>query len=122
LGRQTEEATKEESSVVTNDNDRKYGYLEKLSQFVRLHERRFFVFTQEGFLKYYKDEKDDTEPKEIKIAREVQIRTIDDRSFAFEIETKTRTYKLIASTEKERDEWVSILNEYRNSLPESEEK
>ncbi|CAG8603256.1 11345_t:CDS:1, partial [Acaulospora morrowiae] len=120
---QNEEATKDSAEVVmASERDAlKHGYLKRLSQFVKLHEQRYFVFTHEGSLNYFKNENDGTDAKEIMITRDVQIRNINGKNLEFEIETKTRTFRLIASTEKERDEWVSVLNEYKKTLPESDE-
>ncbi|CAG8477319.1 9388_t:CDS:2 [Acaulospora colombiana] len=115
------EATDEESENVVlkkmTNPPRKHGCLNKSGYRLMKssYEQRYFVFTQEGSLNYYKGKKDDSEPKKIEINHDVKITKIGE--LGFQIETKPKNFKLYAQNTKERDEWIDELEEYKKSLP-----
>ncbi|CAG8567526.1 16729_t:CDS:2 [Acaulospora morrowiae] len=103
------------------ESPRKYGQLDKLTKrkvnLRKTYKPRYFVFTQEGTLNYYTSEKDESEPKKIPITHEVKITKVEDKQTEFEIDTKSKGYKLVAPSETERNEWITVLEDYRKSLP-----
>ncbi|RIA87414.1 hypothetical protein C1645_740127 [Glomus cerebriforme] len=118
FSKKTEEATKHEISKSENEDDIniqqnpvipegiKTGNLHKQSQLLKTFNQRYFVLTKDK-LYYYKSSNDPSSQKSIDLSFDCKIKMGEGAKFDFE--TKSRTYKLIADSEEERDSWIKEL-------------
>ena len=94
------------------------GAFDKSSQILKKTESRFFVFTKEGKIWYYKSKKDATNAKTIEITASSEIKKSEsDRSHHIDIVTSSRTYKLMLRSAEELNDWHTTLTEYQKTLP-----
>ncbi|CAG8602721.1 8942_t:CDS:2 [Paraglomus brasilianum] len=97
------------------------GAFDKSSQILKKTESRFFVFTQEGKILYYKSKKDATNSKTIEITASSEIKKSEnDRSHHINIVTISRTYKLMFRSAEELNDWHTTLTKYQKTLPKPE--
>ncbi|GBC01473.1 hypothetical protein RclHR1_00420035 [Rhizophagus clarus] len=113
--KKTEETTKLEIFKSENENDIniqqkpvfpegvKTGNLHKQSQLLKTFNQRYFVLTKDK-LYYYRSSNDPSTQKSIDLSSNCKIKIGDNAKF--DLETKSRTYKLIADSEEERDSWI----------------
>src|SRR5437764_396186 len=103
------------------DNALITGSFEKSSQILKKPESRFFVFTKEGKINYYKSKKDATKVKTIEIAADSEIKKSEsERSNTIDIVTNSRTYKLMFGSAEELNDWHTALTNYQKTLPKPE--
>jgi len=86
----------------------KKGNLQKQSQILKTFDHRYFVLTKDK-LHYYRSSSDPSTQKTIDLSSDCKVKLVDGTKF--DLETKTRTYKLIAESDEERDSWIKELKE-----------
>lgn len=84
----------------------KTGNLHKQSQLLKTFNQRYFVLTKDK-LYYYRSSNDPSTQKSIDLSSNCKIKI--GESAKFDLETKSRTYKLIADSEEDRDSWIKEL-------------
>ncbi|CAG8459058.1 11092_t:CDS:2 [Diversispora eburnea] len=99
----------------------KHGRLQKRRGLIPQFTQIYLVFTKEGKLNYYPSEKSTSDCKSIEIKKDTHIKEIEGMKPLFEIETKSKTHKFLATSVEERKEWIKVLEEYKKALPEPEE-
>lgn len=82
----------------------KKGDLHKQAGVFKTYEQRYFVLTSEKKLYYYKSINDASNQKSIDL---VKVKIGDGTKF--DLETKSRTYYLKASSKEDRDEWIKAF-------------
>ncbi|RGB29962.1 hypothetical protein C1646_818194 [Rhizophagus diaphanus] len=118
FNKKNEESTKLEILKSENENDIniqqkpvfpegvKTGNLHKQSQLLKTFNQRYFVLTKDK-LYYYRSSNDPSTQKSIDLSSNCKIKI--GESAKFDLETKSRTYKLIADSEEDRDSWIKEL-------------
>jgi len=91
----------------------KKGNLYKQTQFLKNLEIRYFVLSKDKQLIYYRSDKDPSGSKTIELSdSKVGVKVLEGKPhYLFDLETKTRTFRLGAETEEERDSWIQALKE-----------
>jgi hypothetical protein len=110
--KETEKADKVEKSVQKavfpdEKNIKKSGNLQKLTgYFNKSFEQRYFVLTDEDKLYYYRSNSDASTQKLIEISK-VKL----GEGTKFDLETKSRTYKLNAESKEDRESWIQVFRD-----------
>ncbi|CAI2177793.1 13894_t:CDS:2 [Funneliformis geosporum] len=94
----------------------KKGNLHKQTQFRKNLEIRYFELTKDKKLVYNRSETDFSATKSIDLSdSKVKLSLVKAHEgkspYLFDLETKTRTFKIGADTEEERDSWIQSLKE-----------
>ncbi|KYR00461.1 pleckstrin (PH) domain-containing protein [Tieghemostelium lacteum] len=96
--------------VLTRTNILKQGYLTKIGEVVKNWKRRWFIM-ENNYLFYLKNQRSNKVLGRIPLIGS-KVENVSKEQRGFNIVTKTRTYLIIADSEKDTVEWVGALNDY----------
>jgi len=107
--KETDKVEKSGQKPVFPDEKRtkKSGNLLKQNRFIRSLEQRYFVLTNDKKLYYYRSNSDASSQKSIDVSK---VKIVEDGQ-KFDLETRSRSYKLTAESKEERESWIQAFKE-----------